>query len=84
MSLGLLEIEQLAEGSEVGGGSEKLCDVAKRNSGKSSYLRHLVSPLLHSRQLLLLVQVGHEVALEENVIVAGTVDDEEEKNIVFE
>jgi hypothetical protein len=35
-------------------------------------LRHLVAALLQPRSLLLLVEVGNEVALEEDVIVAGT------------
>ncbi len=72
VGLGLLEIEESTERTEIDGGSQEFGDIAKRDASQGSYLRHLVAALLQPRSLLLLVEVGNEVALEEDVIVAGT------------
>lgn len=73
MSLHLFEIEELAKTSQIGGGSQKFGHVSKRDSRTGANLSHLVALLLHLWSTLLLVEIGHKVGFQQDVIVAGTV-----------
>ena len=73
MGLFLFEIEQLTKTAQICRGRQQLYSVSKVNAQSRSDGRHLVSPFLQLGPTLLLKQVGHQIALQQNVIVTGSI-----------
>lgn len=71
MSFGLLQIKESAKISQIGRGGQELGDVTKRCSVSSFDVGNLVSPFFHFGTVPFFKEIGYQVALQENVIVAG-------------
>ena len=76
VSLLLFESKELAESSQVHRGRQQLGHVSEADARASGNCRDAVSPPLHPRAKAELEKTGHEIAEQQHVIVAGTVEAE--------